>query len=181
MTSLREKKLHRAVGGVECRSSGSGCRQPAIFAACLTHRKSVLVKRMHSMDVITAREFFAARAPLPTFVCVGGSPEANDVAGEAGVPANHVIAALNRSIRGEFISGAVLTPHELRFASRLSGMQIIALDQIAEFRPGFEVAEIVLHGGDRVRLHGELNSFLRLCIECMRETGAASRRVSPPH
>lgn len=129
---------------------------------------------MHVIDVITARKFFTARAPLPTMVYVGGSTDASGAASETGVPAGDVIAAFNRWVRGVFLSGVVFAPCELRFASRLSDSRTIRLDEILEFRPGFEIAEIVLRGGERVRLDGELNPFLRLCVECLRETGTGT-------
>ncbi|HQU45424.1 MAG TPA: hypothetical protein PK867_21595 [Pirellulales bacterium] len=145
---------------------------------------------MHIIDVITAREFFTASVPLPSLVFVGGSPEASTAGCELGVPANNVIAAYNCSLKGQFLSGAVFTPHELRIsaallkphesrsASRKAAPLTIALEEIAEFRQGFEVAEVILRSGDRVRLYSALIPFTRLCVECRRDTGAALRRSS---
>lgn len=146
---------------------------------------------MHVIDVITAREFFTASVSLPSLVFVGGSPEASTAGCELGVPANHVIAAYNCSLKGQFLSGAVFTPHELRIstallqphesrsASRMAGPLAIALEQIAELRQGFEVAAVVLQNGERLRLHSALIPFTRLCVECVRDTGTAFRRPAP--
>ncbi|HEX7379278.1 MAG TPA: hypothetical protein VF278_19305 [Pirellulales bacterium] len=138
---------------------------------------------MRLLDLTAAQEFFSAQAALPSMVYVGGSPEAADAGSRLGVPSNHVVAAYRRAIRGFFLSAAVFTPHELRISGALlsthqappgspgGAFRTVALDQIAEVRPGFEIAEIVLRSGERVRLHGDLNAFLRLCVECGREAG----------
>lgn len=142
---------------------------------------------MPAIDLIPARAFFASRIPLPSLVYVGGSHEASVAGRRLGVPENQVIAAYNCSIKGLYLSGAAFTlhelrisndllaPHEARIESRETAFLTVALEDIAEVRQGFEVAEIVLRGNERLRLRGDLNPFLRLCIECLRETTGSPR------
>lgn len=131
---------------------------------------------MPILDLDAARQFFASQPSLPMMVYLYDSPEAAEVARQVGLDPEQLIAAYNRTLFGDFaaagpslLSGAALSLDELRIVSHDSAVQSIALADIAEFRPGFEVAEIVLCSGERLRLHSELIPFLRLCVECMRE------------
>lgn len=135
---------------------------------------------MAVLSLHSGRTYFASRVPLPMMVYTGGSREASELAPHLGVEPEQVIAAFNRSLRNGiavggmpvFLAGAVLTASELRWLARDAPMQTVALDEIADFRPGFDVAELVRRDGERIRWPGELIPFLRLCVECMRECAA---------
>jgi hypothetical protein len=138
---------------------------------------------MPILDLDTARQFFGSQPSLPMMVYPHNAAESVRLARHVGLPADQVIAAYNRtmflgSAAPVFLNGAALTADELRFASNDSPLQIVALNTIAEFRHGFDVAELVLRDGDRVRLHGQLIPFLRICIECMREATRAGSNSS---
>jgi hypothetical protein len=133
---------------------------------------------MPILDFDAARQFFASQPALPMMVYLYGSAESVSLAPHVGLRAEEVIAAYSCAmVFGSptplFINGAVLTADELRFASNDEPVQTVPLNKIAEFRHGFEVAELVLQNGGRVRLHSQLIPFLKLCMECMRETVGA--------
>lgn len=137
---------------------------------------------MAILDFDTARQFFASPPSLPMMVYPHHAAESVRLAPQVGLSADQVIAGYNStmflgSTAPVFFNGTALAADEFRFASNDSPLQIVALENIAEFRHGFDVAELVLRDGDRVRLHGQLIPFLKLCMECMREaTGASSNR-----
>jgi hypothetical protein len=129
---------------------------------------------MPFLDLDAARQFFASQPSLPMMVYPHHAAESASLARHVGLRADQIIAAYNSTISlgwapPLFMNGAALTADELRFASNDTPAQAVALDKIADFRHGFEVAELVLHNGERVRLHGQLIPFLKLCMECLRE------------
>ena len=117
---------------------------------------------MAVLELHSGRQFFESRAPLPAMVNVGGSADASELARRWGVEPDQTIAAFIKSLRDGiaaggapvFLAGAVLTATGLRWLAREKPMQTVPLNQIADFRAGFEVAEIVLWHGGEVRWPG---------------------------